>query len=113
MCEAFPRSDYYGPSAPPCGHRSTTHQPDLPPLAGANCRKPHGGSHVHCMPVGRGGAQLCPFGIATTTPQTFIVASGASDLNPHRSSQHQLIMLVRTAYQPKSTGLELPGDLRS
>jgi hypothetical protein len=33
MREAFPRSDYYGPSAPPCGHRLTTHQPDLPRLA--------------------------------------------------------------------------------
>ena len=28
MCEAFPRSDYYDPSAPPCGHRRTTRQPD-------------------------------------------------------------------------------------
>ena len=113
MCEAFPRSDYYGPSAPPQGHRLTTRQPDLPPLAGTADREPHGGSHVHCVPVGRGGAQLCPCGIATTTPQTFIVASEASDLNPHRSSQHKPIMLVRTAYQPESTGLELAGDLRS
>lgn len=31
MYEAFPRSDYYGPSAPPRGHRLTTHQPDPPP----------------------------------------------------------------------------------
>ncbi len=34
MCEAFPRSDYYGPSAPPQGHRLTTRQPDLLSLAG-------------------------------------------------------------------------------
>ena len=73
MCEAFPRPDYYGPSAPPQGHRLTTRQPDLPPLAGTADREPHDGSHAHCVPVGRGGAQLCPCGIATTTPQTFIV----------------------------------------
>jgi len=28
MYEAFPRSDYYDPSAPPHGRRQTTHQPD-------------------------------------------------------------------------------------
>jgi hypothetical protein len=39
------------------------------------------------------------------------VASEASDLDPPRSSQHPK-MSVRTADQPKSTGLELAGDLR-
>jgi hypothetical protein len=53
-----------------------------------------------------------PRDIATATPQAFTVASETSDLNPPRSSQHQ-IMLVRIAYQPRSTGLELAGDLRS
>jgi len=90
MCEAFPRSDYYGPSAPPQGHRLTTRQPEK--------TVPGWGQQVGnltvvptntCEPVGRGGAQLCPCGIATTTPQTFVVASEASDLNPHRSSQTQ------------------------
>jgi hypothetical protein len=54
MREAFPRSDYYSPSAPPHSHRLTTRQPDLPRLAehGAG-REPHGGSHVHCKPIGR------------------------------------------------------------
>jgi len=33
------------------------------------------GSHVHCAPVDRIGAQLCPGGIATSTPQAFNVAS--------------------------------------
>jgi len=33
MREAFPRSDYYSPSAPPHSHRLTTRQPDLPRLA--------------------------------------------------------------------------------
>jgi len=41
----------------------------------------------------------------------FTVASKASDLNQPRSSQH-LKMSVRIADQPKSTGLELAGDLR-
>src|SRR5215211_2468602 len=33
MREAFPRSDYYGPSAPPHSHRLTTRQPDPAPQA--------------------------------------------------------------------------------
>ena len=39
------------------------------------------------------------------------MASEAGDLNQPRSSQH-LRVLVRIADQPKSTGLELAGDLR-
>jgi hypothetical protein len=31
MYEAFPRPDYYGPSAPPHSHRLTTRQPDPAP----------------------------------------------------------------------------------
>ena len=32
-------------------------------------------SHVHHVPVVGVGAQLCPCGLATSTPQTFLVAS--------------------------------------
>jgi hypothetical protein len=34
-----------------------------------------GGSRVHCDSLDEGGAQLCPCGIATLTPQHFTVAS--------------------------------------
>jgi len=34
-----------------------------------------GGSRVHCYSLDEGGAQLCPCGIATVTPQHFTVAS--------------------------------------
>ena len=62
MYEAFPRSDYYGPSAPPCGHRQTTRQPGHHPSvdadggAGASRRFPrslHTDQQVRCpaMPL--------------------------------------------------------------
>src|SRR5487761_114358 len=38
------------------------------------------------QPLDRRGVQLCPCGIATTTPQTFIVASRTSDINRPGSS---------------------------
>ena len=34
-----------------------------------------GGSRVHCCSLDRGGAQLCPCGLAMATPQTFTMAS--------------------------------------
>lgn len=89
LCGAFPRSDYYDPSAPPCPRRRTTHQPGTCRLwPRRRSREPHGGSHVHCQPIGGLGAQLCPCDIATATPQAFTVASPANDLNQQRSFQH-------------------------
>jgi hypothetical protein len=41
-----------------------------------------GAPHVHHEPLVEGGAQLCPCGIATATPQTFTVASRPA--TPHR-----------------------------
>jgi hypothetical protein len=68
------RSDYYGASAPsrafnerrvyptdPGGHRAAGTMRD--------------GSRVHREPIDQLGTQLCPGSIATTTPQSFIVAS--------------------------------------
>jgi hypothetical protein len=37
--------------------------------------KDRDGSRVHCNSFDEGGAQLCPCGIATATPQHFTVAS--------------------------------------
>ena len=37
------------------------------------------GSHVHHAPLDGMGAQLFPGGLATTTPQHFVVASGPAN----------------------------------
>lgn len=106
MREAFPRSDYYSPSAPPHSHRLTTRQPDLPRLA------EHGGD-----------------GSRTAVP-TFTANRSAGEapsyapaispwlrrrLSPWPSKRATLTrlevpnteVLVRIADQPESTGLEL------
>ena len=77
MWTAFPSSDYYGGSAPRCGPRPTT---DLPaaPLAARSDGQPQSGSHVHCVPVDGGGAQLFPGSLAVSTPQSFLTASLAA-----------------------------------
>ena len=67
MWTAFPPPDYYGPSAPLRHHQPTV---SLPAAALAERREGQyrNGSHVHCMPVGRIGAQLCRYSLATTEP---------------------------------------------
>ena len=74
MQSAFPTSDYYGSSAPFRCHQSTM---DLPAFVRAARRegRRRDGSHVHCVPVDRIGVQLFCCGLATTTPQAFVVAS--------------------------------------
>ena len=60
------------------------------------------------LPFDKGGAQLCPCGIATATPQAFTMASESSDINQTPSSRGDLIAVaIRTAAQPKSVRLEL------
>jgi hypothetical protein len=74
MCPPLACSDYYGTSAPSHGHRSTT---DLPTRR-TGCpagRATVNGSHVHLESLDEGGARLYPDSIATTTPQTFALAS--------------------------------------
>jgi len=41
-----------------------------------------GGSRVHCCSLSEGGAQLCPCGLATATPQHVTVASPAHIFKP-------------------------------
>jgi hypothetical protein len=79
MRPAFPASDYYGGSAPPHDHQPTVGLPVAGP-AGRREGRSQGGSHVHHRPFDGTGAQLFPGGLATTTPQHFIVASGS--VNP-------------------------------
>jgi len=67
MWTAFPPSDYYGPSAPSPGHQLTVSLP-ASALAGRRVGRPDEGSHVHCVSVGRIGAQLFRYSLATTEP---------------------------------------------
>jgi hypothetical protein len=47
-------------------------------------------SHVHHVPVVGVGAQLCPCGIATSTPQTFLVASLPSTSSDKGVTHHKV-----------------------
>ena len=82
---AFPSSDYYGGSAPCRIHQATMALP-AGPLAAARVGQIRQGSHVHCVTVGGVGAQLCSGSIATSTPQTFLVAS-RTGMNHRRESR--------------------------
>jgi len=100
----FARSDYDRTSAPSGGPQSATNLPrsrtGRPVLQAA----PEG-SHVHRASIGQGGVQLDPGSIATSTPQTFSVASSPTELlgfgvDPSSSSES------RTARRPLSTRFE-------
>ena len=108
MYTAFPCSDYYGSSAPPRQHRSTT---DLPAdrLAAGREGDHRGGSHVHSEPVDGVGVQLCPCNLATPTPQTFDVASRPATSTSRRVTPPtaETIAEVCVATQPGSVRLEL------
>jgi hypothetical protein len=78
MRSAFPTSDYYGGSAPPQGRQPTASLP-------AHGGQPRDGSHVHRRPIDGGGAQLCPCSLATSTPQTFLMASAPATKFRRRS----------------------------
>ncbi len=74
MCPAFPASDYYDGSATSRPDQPSTDLPALD-LEGRATGAARDASHVHHIPVDGVGAQLCPCGIATSTPQAFLVAS--------------------------------------
>jgi hypothetical protein len=84
MYVAFPRSEYYGGSAPSRSHQPTTSLP-----AATLDARPDGrdqdGSHVHHVPIDGGSVQLFPGSLATSTPQTFLVASSAGINGRHWS----------------------------
>ncbi len=84
MHAAFPRSDYYGGSVPTSGRQPTVGLPAAA-LAARRGGQPEDGSHVHHVPVGRIGAQLFPYSIATPTPQAFGVASLPAYVSRYRS----------------------------
>ena len=84
MCQALPGSEYYGGSAPLRTGRPTA-RPARPPRWQRNRDgQDRNGSRVHCDSLSGGGAQLCPCGLATATPQHFTMASQASTRMPAR-----------------------------
>ena len=84
MCPALPDSEYYGGSAPSRPDRSTVDPTrTAPPEAGRRVRTGTVPVFTHNS-LDEGGAQLCPCGIATATPQHFTVASRASIHMPTR-----------------------------
>ena len=85
MWPAFPAPDYYGSSAPPRRHQSTTDPTGATALA-ARVRGPPGWFPRSLSDRSTGGAQLCPCSIAMVTPQTFTMASRQRIHKPPRSS---------------------------
>src|SRR6266540_7197043 len=108
MWPAFPTSDYYGGSAPSQGQQPTAGLPATG-LAGQWEGRPPEGSRVHHAPVGGGGAQLFPCSLATSTPQSFLVASGPADATPTAESPTQPFGCACAASRPISARLE-PGQ---
>jgi hypothetical protein len=108
MWPAFPASDYYDGSVTSLAAEPTTRRPatdlDAQPAGPAK-----DASHVHRTPVDGVGGQLCPCGIATSTPQTFLVASLPAT-SPGPGVAHQ--RWACTAIRPISARLEPVNLLR-
>jgi hypothetical protein len=64
------------------------------------------GSHVHHSPLDGGGAQLFPGGIATSTPQPFLVASGRAPTSQAKSRLPHARGWRAPQYQPRSARFE-------
>ena len=104
MRPAFPTSDYYEGSAPPQGQQPTASLP-------TNRGQPQDGSHVHRRPIDGGGAQLFPCSLATSTPQTFLMASAPATKFRRRSRPPHSGQTC-TAPRPTSARLEPMPRLR-
>jgi len=83
MCAAFPRSEYYGDSAPSRSRQLTTSLTADPLVAGSDGRN-RDGSHVPCVSIDEGSAQLFPDSLATSTPQPFLVTYDTGVALRHR-----------------------------
>jgi hypothetical protein len=98
--------------------RSITAAPPHPGPIGGRCAQPHhpaghgqqgktrDGSHVHCGSLDEGGARLCPCGLATSTPQSFLVASLAAHAYRLGSSPPTHHRQVRAAPGPDPPDFE-------
>lgn len=93
--------DYYGASAPPEGHRSA---PDLPRppdwLPGPGRETSQVVPTFTMRSIGQAGARLYPDSIATTTPQTFTVASPPMELNGFGVEDHDLTAATLVRCRP-------------
>lgn len=65
-----------------------------------------GGSRVHCDSLDGVGARLCPRGIAMSTPQAFLMASGSAKTDLPRSSDHPAMDDRAHRIRPISARLE-------
>ena len=75
MCTGFPRLGVLR-RLRPAPTRSADDGPSPTTRVGYTASgQDRGGSRVHCDSLDEGGAQLCPCGLATATPQHFTVAS--------------------------------------
>src|SRR4051812_23021353 len=87
-----------------------------PDLAGRDNGTSDDGSHVHHAPFDGIGTQLFPGGLATTTPQHFVVASGPTNPRPDRSHGNGIVKdtaaAVCTADRPRSVRFEPTFHLR-
>jgi len=101
--------DYYGGSATSRPAEPTTNQPAAD-LEGRPAGPARDASHVHRIPVDGVGAQLCPCGIATSTPQTFLVASlpATSPGNGSRPPDHDRGGVHRTPAHIRQVGAGVP-----
>jgi len=105
MWPAFLAPDYYDSSVPSRRYRSATGLP-ASQLAAGWFGDRRDGSHVHLEPLHGLGAQLCPCGFATVTPQAFTVASSEDDIDLPKSSP-RVLARVCAAAQPISVRLKL------
>jgi hypothetical protein len=99
MRRALPGSEYYRGSAPSRAGQPTAGSAHPRALAAPENGQDRDGSRVHCDSLSEGGAQLCPCGIATATPQHFTVASRTGTRTPAQKFPAQ-IGRVRTAPGP-------------
>lgn len=114
MYEAFPRSDYYGPSASPRSHRQTTRQPGFDALGWG--RRLGSFAVVPTFTANRSRREVPSYAPAVSprlrrrhSPWPLAAATLTAAKVPNTETP---VVLVRTADQPESTGLELAGDLR-
>src|SRR5918912_551730 len=112
MWPALPAAEYYGDSATPGCRQPTAGLPAAVLAARREGRHP-GASHVHHVPVGRGGTQLFPGSLATGTPQAFPVASLVAKVVTFGVAAHRRPPVsARAADRPRSARFEPARRLR-
>ena len=111
MHAAFPRSDYYGGSAPLPSHQPTTSLPAAG-LAARTDGTPNSGSHVHHGFVRRDRCPAMPLRPSVSTPQTFLTAIRTGDITRSDDPMADMIAVGLRRSQPRSARFELVGCLR-